>query len=166
MKQMQRKKSGVGALNANRAAKKSALPSTHVDAGADAAGDRELPVSNAGSELSPATASPAMTASPRDSQLHSYELSASCTVRDCVALKSALLDLLMDPQPVTINVSAVERIDTAALQLLCAFVRDRHAAGGQVLWTACTESFSEAIRLLGLQKVLAVPDELLIGSAA
>jgi anti-anti-sigma regulatory factor len=72
----------------------------------------------------------------------------------------------MDPQPVTIDVHAVERIDTAALQLLCAFVRDRQAAGGQVLWTGCTESFSEAIRLLGLQKALAVPGTWLRGAAA
>jgi anti-anti-sigma regulatory factor len=100
------------------------------------------------------------------SQPHTYALAASCTVRDSLALKSALLDLLMDQRPVTIDVRAVERIDTAALQVLCAFVRDRKAAGGTVLWIGCTESFCEAIRLLGLQRVLNVPDALLTGAAA
>jgi phospholipid transport system transporter-binding protein len=96
---------------------------------------------------------------------HMYALTASCTVRDSIALKSSLLDLLMDKNPVTIDVRAVERIDTAALQVLCAFVRDRKAAGGNVLWIGCTESFSEAIRLLGLQKVLDIPDSQLSGVA-
>jgi anti-anti-sigma regulatory factor len=178
MKQMQRKKSGVAASRANRAVKKSALPnvlasvsviaptSTSADevAGTVALSDRELLVSNAGTESSSAKAPIVVAESPREST--SYVLSASCTVRDCIALRSALLDLLMDPMPVTIDVRAVERIDTAALQLLCAFVRDRQAAGGQILWTGRTESFSEAIRLLGLQKALAVPDALLIGAAA
>jgi anti-anti-sigma regulatory factor len=186
MKQMQRKRSGVAAPRANRAVKKPALPimsasasasvsasasaSTSASAsaaeiaGTDELSDRELLVSNAGTESSPGNAPIVVTESPREA--HSYVLSASCTVRDCIALRSALLDLLMDPMPVTIDVHAVERIDTAALQLLCAFVRDRQAAGGQILWTGRTESFSEAIRLLGLQKALAVPDALLIGAAA
>jgi anti-anti-sigma regulatory factor len=67
---------------------------------------------------------------------------------------------------VTIDVGAVERIDTAALQVLCAFVRDRKVAGGAVLWIGCTESFCEAIRLLGLQHFLNVPDAQLTGAAA
>jgi len=160
MKQTQRKKSNIGvASSANRAAKTAAIASAPADEAADQALSQEISVSNAGTDLSPAN-------KPADKQVHSYELSASCTVRDCIALKSALLDMLMDPQPVTIDVRAVERIDTAALQLLCAFVRDRKAAGGQVLWAGSTESFSEAIRLLGLQKALAVPDTLLIGAAA
>jgi len=94
---------------------------------------------------------------------HMYALTASCTVRDSIALKSALLDLLMDTHAVTIDVRAVERIDTAALQVLCAFVRDRKAAGGSVLWVGYTESFADAVRLLGLQQVLCVTDAQLIG---
>jgi anti-anti-sigma regulatory factor len=104
--------------------------------------------------------------SDANNQGNLYALTASCTVRDSIALKSALLDLLMKPQPVTIDVRAVERIDTAALQVLCAFTRDRKAAGGEVLWLGCTESFSEAVRLLGLQQVLGVPDALLAEVAA
>jgi anti-anti-sigma regulatory factor len=119
-------------------------------------------VSNAGNKASPAHS----VAASSDAQAPMYELTASCTVRDSLALKSALLDLLMDQRPVTIDVRAVERIDTAALQVLCAFVRDRKAAGGQVLWVGCTEIFSEAIRLLGLQQALDVPEPKLLGAAA
>lgn len=93
-------------------------------------------------------------------------LGVNCTVRDCSVLKSELLDLLTHRQPVTIDVTAVERIDTAAMQVLCAFVRDRHAAGGQVLWTGMAPSFAAAVRLLGLKKVLSVSDaQLTMGPA-
>jgi anti-anti-sigma regulatory factor len=86
-----------------------------------------------------------------------YTLNSNCTVRDSIALKSALLDLVAERQPVTIDARAVERIDTAALQVLCAFTRDRRAAGGQVIWAGGTDNFCEAIRLLGLQKLIDVP---------
>jgi anti-anti-sigma regulatory factor len=85
-------------------------------------------------------------------------LGANCTVRDCSALKSELLDLLAHRQPVTIDVSGVERIDTAAMQVLCAFARDRQAAGGQVRWVGQAPGFVAAVRLLGLKKVLGVSD--------
>jgi anti-anti-sigma regulatory factor len=97
---------------------------------------------------------------------HRYLLSEACTVRDSVSLKFALLDLIAEPHPVTIDVSAVERIDASAMQVLCAFVRDRKAAGGVIHWAGSTDSFSEAVRLLGLQKALGVPDEMFGGVAA
>jgi anti-anti-sigma regulatory factor len=162
MKQTQRKRTNVGTASiAKPTVQDSAAPSALL--GNDE--DEELPVSNSGIQPSPVI-SVAMPPTPSDSQVHMYELSASCTVRDSIALKSSLLDLLMDQRPVTIDVRAVERIDTAALQVLCAFVRDRKAAGGKVFWVGCTESFCEAICLLGLQQVLDVPDAQLIGAAA
>lgn len=101
-----------------------------------------------------------------DADTHVHALPASCTVRDSVALKSALLDLLMERRTVALDVSGVERIDTAAMQVLCAFVRDRKAAGGSVQWIGTTESFTEAVRLLGLQRALDVPESSLLSVAA
>jgi ABC-type transporter Mla MlaB component len=97
---------------------------------------------------------------------HTYTMTASCTVRDCVALKAALLDLLPIAEPVTVDLHAIERIDTAALQVLCAFVRDRQAAGGTTLWIGGNDHFGEAVRLLGLQTALGVSDVELAGAAA
>lgn len=106
---------------------------------------------------------PTMNSSHNDAPR--YALNASCTVRDSIALKSALLDLLADRRPVTIDAGAVERIDTAALQVLCAFARDRKAAGGEVVWTGGTDSFCDAIRLLGLRQLIEVPNARLPGVA-
>lgn len=162
MKQTQRKKAVAGVAPAALPVKHAALA---VVAKEPVAPDQESAVRVVSTEASPIA--PSNSAAPaREPQTHRYEISASCTVRDSIALKSALLDLLMDQQPVTIDARAVERIDTAALQVLCAFVRDRKAAGGEVRWEGCTESFSEAIRLLGLQQALGLADAQLTGVAA
>jgi anti-anti-sigma regulatory factor len=159
MKQTQRKKAVAGAAPEALPAKHAALAIVAKEA---VAPDQESAVRVVSTEASPIAPSNS-AASARNAQTHSYEISASCTVRDSIALKSALLDLLMDQHPVTIDAHAVERIDTAALQVLCAFVRDRKAAGGEVIWAGCTENFSEAIRLLGLQQALGLADVQLTG---
>ena len=55
---------------------------------------------------------------------------------DAGELKSALCALLPQDGTVTLDGTAVERIDTAALQLLAAFVRDRRLAGAALQWRA------------------------------
>ena len=93
-------------------------------------------------------------------------LAASCTVRDCIELKSALHDLFEQPAAITVDVRAVERIDTAILQLLAAFVRDRKTAGRTTQWVGRPECFAEAVRILGLGDALGVDGEESMGAAA
>jgi|SRR5882724_13382466 len=83
-----------------------------------------------------------------------YTLSSHCTIQEGASLKSALLSLEDSPRPVLIDVHAVERIDTAALQLLCAFVRDRRSRGRRTEWTGRATTFIEAVELLGLSQAL------------
>src|SRR5579883_1855516 len=64
--------------------------------------------------------SPALVPSP-------LVLPAECTLADAESLKLKLAALLQDVSPVTLDVSGVRRIDTASLQLLAAFARDRRA---------------------------------------
>jgi anti-anti-sigma regulatory factor len=91
----------------------------------------------------------------------SYKFASSCTVRDCAAIKSALADLRAAKDEIILDVSAVERIDTAVIQLLCAFVRDRKAKHGskdsKVVWLGNSESFLDAVHVLGLRSELHVP---------
>src|SRR5688572_13824076 len=54
-------------------------------------------------------------------------LGSNCTVKDAAALKQSLCAVLNSEAAVIIDVGAVDRIDTAAIQLLCAFVRQRAA---------------------------------------
>jgi ABC-type transporter Mla MlaB component len=81
-------------------------------------------------------------------------LAANCTIRDCSTLKADLSAVLAEPASVSIDVSALERIDTAAIQLLCAFVRDRKGRQLGVTFSGKSAALTEAARLLGVDAVL------------
>jgi ABC-type transporter Mla MlaB component len=51
----------------------------------------------------------------------------------------------------------VERIDTAAIQLLCAFVRQRAVDGRSVAWMGVPAALREAAGLLGVSDILMLP---------
>lgn len=86
-------------------------------------------------------------------------LSSNCTVKDAVALKSELVQLLETSETVAIDASSVERIDTAIMQLLCAFVRDRAERNLGVSWRGTPQALRDAARLLGVGALLALPAE-------
>ena len=72
-------------------------------------------------------------------------------------LKALVLEALDSPfEVVTIDASSVERTDTAALQVLMAFVRDMRRNGRRVEWSGAGEGFLRAARLMGLCGVLGV----------
>jgi anti-anti-sigma regulatory factor len=84
----------------------------------------------------------------------SYALGSSCTMREAAVIKAELLKLLNADQTVVLDVSAVERIDTSALQLLCAFMRDRRAQRLTTRWAGNHQAFSEAVDIVGLATAL------------
>lgn len=84
-------------------------------------------------------------------------LEANCSVRDAAALKSSLCSLVAMPDNVVLDAAAVERVDTATMQLLCAFVRERAAHSRAVTWRGVPPALSEAGRLLGVQSLLGLP---------
>jgi anti-anti-sigma regulatory factor len=75
-------------------------------------------------------------------------LAAITSIRNCVALKAALLPLLRAPDPIVIDVTAVEHVDTAALQLLFAFCRDRHSLGLTLQWQGESPAWRSGIAIL------------------
>ena len=102
--------------------------------------------------------------SPRAAESRAYEagsltLAVECTVAEADALKSELARRLDESGPVTVDVSALQRIDTAGLQLLAAFVRDRRNAGRTVDWRGRASALEAAAGLLGLNDMLELPGE-------
>jgi ABC-type transporter Mla MlaB component len=84
----------------------------------------------------------------------SFAVAAECTVADAGLLKIHLAKLLDASAIVTLDISAVQRIDTAGLQVIAAFVRERESRGRQVQWRGQAPALSNAARLLGLSQVL------------
>ncbi len=104
----------------------------------------------------------AAAAKPAAKRAHgdgSLLLAAECTVAEAEALKSELGRRLQESTPVTLDVSALQRIDTAGLQLLAAFVRDRRTAGRAVAWRGRACALETAAGLLGLRAMLELPGE-------
>jgi phospholipid transport system transporter-binding protein len=83
-----------------------------------------------------------------------FTLLANCNVRDASELRASLLTLIDTDTVVNVDASQLERIDTAALQVLAVFVRDRRAQKREVKWTNVNEVLSEAAHTLGLFAVL------------
>jgi ABC-type transporter Mla MlaB component len=92
-------------------------------------------------------------------------VASSCTVKDAAEFKIGLCKLVDSPQCVVLDAGNIERIDTAALQLLCAFVRDRRARGLQVLWRASSAALLDAATLLGMKSLLGLHETTADGAA-
>jgi ABC-type transporter Mla MlaB component len=77
-------------------------------------------------------------------------LGADCTIEHAPGLHQELLKMLGERACVTLDVSAVKRCDTAGLQILIAFVRERREAGQPVELKGATEAFIGPATLIGL----------------
>lgn len=86
-------------------------------------------------------------------------LASNCTVKDAASFRNELLQLLDEPGSVAIDAKSVERIDTAIMQLLCAFVCDRSQRNASVTWVGVPQPLFDAARLLGVGALLALPQE-------
>ncbi len=65
-----------------------------------------------------------------------------------------LVESLASKQAVVLDASQVERADTAALQVLTAFIQDAHAQQQVVQWKAPSEAMCRSAALLGLSGML------------
>lgn len=86
-------------------------------------------------------------------------LDAQCTLRECIALKSSLAEALALGGDLTLDGSAVQRIDTAGLQLLLAMQRQLQTEHRALQWTAASSELREVAGQLGLADTLALPAE-------
>jgi anti-anti-sigma regulatory factor len=83
-------------------------------------------------------------------EMQTVRLPANIGIREGGALKEQLLPLLGLDDPVAIDVSDVQRIDTVGLQLLFAFCRDRTAEKRSVIFQGDSEAMRTAVAVLNL----------------
>ncbi len=84
-------------------------------------------------------------------------LPAECTVSGASALKEQLAGLFDEPDTVTLDITSLQRVDTAALQVIAAFVRERTGNGRPVEWQGSAPGLATAAQLLGLTSLLKLP---------
>lgn len=83
-------------------------------------------------------------------------LPADLRIADLGAVQSNLKSLFASVE-VALDASGVERVDTAALQLLVAFRREAKARGMAPAWRNVSTVLREAASLLGLTNALELP---------
>jgi ABC-type transporter Mla MlaB component len=81
-------------------------------------------------------------------------LPAECVIASATALRDVLLERVGDAGTVQIDASSVQRIDTASLQVMAAFVRERRNDGLSFEWLGVPACLTEAATLLDLTKAL------------
>lgn len=82
------------------------------------------------------------------------DLGESLDIAAVGALRERLLDVLALNEPVTLDATSTQQVDTAGLQTLCAFARSAMEQGVSVTWAGQSELISERARLLGLGDLL------------
>ena len=83
-------------------------------------------------------------------------LPADCRLAAQTALKARLQEVLLQ-RDIVLDVAALERVDTAALQLLVLFRRELESDGGKLRWQGANAVLDEAAGVLGLEKLLNLP---------
>ncbi|MGN6705340.1 MAG: STAS domain-containing protein [Rhodanobacter sp.] len=83
-------------------------------------------------------------------------LPADCRLAAQAELKAQLQQVLLHGD-IVIDAQALERVDTAALQLLVLFRRELEHNGGALAWRGANEVLREAAALLGLEQSLNLP---------
>lgn len=137
--------------------RKRAVADVAVPAEAGAAVTSPVPAETASPETSLTETVILETTSEQAATAATIALSGICSIKEVAALRQSLCAMVDTPAPIAIDASAVERIDTATLQLLYAFVRDRVAADREVFWQGVTAALADAVCLLGMRDLLRLP---------
>jgi anti-anti-sigma regulatory factor len=91
----------------------------------------------------------------RASKRSTITLGADCTIEHSPGLHQQLAKILADRACVTLDFTAVKRSDTAGLQVLAAFIRERREAGRAIELAGIQDNFFATARLLGLDALFA-----------
>jgi len=73
------------------------------------------------------------------------------------AFHAHCLEALETQKNIVLNASQVDRVDTAALQVLGAFIQDANIRQQIVQWENPSESLRQSAALLGLSEILCLP---------
>jgi anti-anti-sigma regulatory factor len=85
---------------------------------------------------------------------HSFVMDKICTLREAEAFKSALQAAEDSSGDFVLQAGAVERIDTAGLQLLAGFAARLRLLERRLIWGSASDAFRKAAAQLGLAEAL------------
>lgn len=80
--------------------------------------------------------------------------SSSMDISGAGELRLQLMDAINTKESVVLDAAKIEKVDTAALQILTAFFKDADATNIEVQWKDPTQALTTAASLLGLNETL------------
>ena len=96
------------------------------------------------------------TAAGNGLKMNNITLPGECHLAGIEALQKGLLAAQEVTEPVTLEVGALERVDTATMQLILTFILDRATAERSVKISGSSTAWDEAVNTLGLSRLLLV----------
>ena len=78
------------------------------------------------------------------------EFGESLSIARVGEIYTQLLTSFAEQQAVNLDLSQLERVDTAAIQLLYSFQRDALAQGLVIIWSNPSKVFCDAVDILGI----------------
>lgn len=78
----------------------------------------------------------------------------SLDISQVIPLHEELVGALEAGVPIEVDAAGVERIDTSAIQLLCAFIAEARERSIPVSWTGCSDSVRDVAKMLNLFALL------------
>lgn len=88
---------------------------------------------------------------------YSFVMERQCTLREAEAFKAALLAAEDSSGDFIVQAGAVERVDTAGLQLLLGFAARLRVTQRRLLWGEVSSALREGARRLGVEQALGLP---------
>jgi ABC-type transporter Mla MlaB component len=79
-------------------------------------------------------------------------------IANVAEMYTRVLSSLAEGHTIQFNVSKIERIDTAAMQMLYAFSKEAGKHDHLVLWQGASEAFVRSAKLLGLATLMNMTD--------
>ncbi|WP_286239186.1 STAS domain-containing protein [Neptuniibacter halophilus] len=84
------------------------------------------------------------------------KLPEELSIANVTEWKNKLIDLVNEPEPLLLEADQLARVDTAAMQLLLAFVRKASAANKSCQWQNPSTVLIETAEQLGLSQSLSL----------
>jgi ABC-type transporter Mla MlaB component len=88
------------------------------------------------------------------SDIQEFIFASTITIAQVERIAPALEDAFRKSRPVELDGRAVERVDTAALQLIVSFCLDMKSAGVPVTWIGASDYLVKMSRLLGISDLI------------
>lgn len=89
---------------------------------------------------------------------HIFHMDKQCTVREAEAFKVALQAAEDSSGDFVVDAAALERIDTAGLQLLLGFTARLKLMERRLVWGAVSPALRAGAKQLGLDQALGLPE--------